>query len=202
MMKGVGRNKVKGSKGRLLAGWWKGTFGLIAVLGLLMGIMVAQVKSPEQERLLERRDRRERLLERMNGGRSPNALFRSPLGSFTPRSRQFSEELVWFKPVLDPISIAFSPDGQYLASPISHNRIGIFRVSDGYLIRTLTGHTDWVNSVTFSPDGSLIASGSGDTTIKIWRVSDGYLIRTLEGHTDDVRSVSFSPDGSLIVSGG
>jgi WD40 repeat protein/subtilase family serine protease len=69
------------------------------------------------------------------------------------------------------------------------------------LVRTLTGHTDWVRSVAFSPDGSLIASGSVDYTIKLWRVSDGALVRTLTGHTSGVSSVAFSPDGSLIASG-
>jgi len=50
MMQGMGRSNGKRSKGRLLAGWWKRTFGLIAVLGLLMGMMAAQVKSPGRER--------------------------------------------------------------------------------------------------------------------------------------------------------
>jgi hypothetical protein len=167
-----------------------------------MGVMVAQVKPPERERLLERRDGRERLFERMHGGRSPNTLFRFPTSSFTSRSRQFSEELVWFKPLLDPGEVVFSPDGQFLASPKRGGGIGIFRVSDGTLVRTLTGHTDSVYSVTFSPDGNLIASGSRDETINIWQVSDGSLVRTLTGHTDEVSSVTFSPDGSLIASGG
>jgi ribosome assembly protein 4 (RSA4) len=167
-----------------------------------MGVMVAQVKPPERERLLERRDGRERLFERMHGGRSPNTLFRFPTSSFTSRSRQFSEELVWFKPLLDPGEVVFSPDGQFLASPKRGGGIGIFRVSDGTLVRTLTGHTDSVYSVTFSPDGNLIASGSRDETINIWQVSDVSLVRTLTGHTGEVRSVTFSPDGSLIASGG
>ena len=201
MVQCMGRSKRSESKGRLLTGWWKGTFGLIALLGLLMGVMVAQVKPPEQERLLERRDGRERLFERMQGGRSPNSLFRSPAGSFTSRSRQFSEELVWFKPLLDPGEVVFSPDGQFLASPKRGGGIGIFRVSDGTLVRTLTGHTDVVTSVAFSPDGNLIASGSWDKTIKTWRVSDGSLVRTLTGHTGYVISVAFSPDGILIASG-
>ena len=197
MMQGMGRNERKGSKGRLLTGWWKGTFGLIVLLGLLIGMMAAQVKSIERERLSERRQGTERLFEMMQGQRSSNLSFRSPTSSFTSRSRQFLPELVWFQTYLTPVSVAFSPDGQFLASPQGSNKVGIFQVSDGYLIRTLTGHTDEVYSVSFSRDGSLIASGSQDRTIKIWRVSDGSLVRTLESHRDWVLSVPFSPDSSL-----
>ena len=38
----------------------------------------------------------------------------------------------------------------------------------GELIRTLTGHTHWVNSVSFSPDGETLASGSLDGTVLLW----------------------------------
>jgi WD40 repeat protein len=48
--------------------------------------------------------------------------------------------------------------------------IKLWRVSDGSLVRTLTGHTDSVWSVSFSPDGRLLASGSRDNTIKLWQV--------------------------------
>jgi WD40 repeat protein len=66
---------------------------------------------------------------------------------------------------------------------VEDDTIKLWRVSDGALVRTLTGHTYDVYSVAFSPDGSLLASGSGDDTIKLWRVSDGALVRTLTGHT-------------------
>ncbi|MFM6250725.1 MAG: WD40 repeat domain-containing protein, partial [Dolichospermum sp.] len=41
----------------------------------------------------------------------------------------------------------------------------------GNLLRTLSGHSNWVWSVAWSPDGRTLASGSWDNTIKIWQVS-------------------------------
>ena len=67
--------------------------------------------------------------------------------------------------------------------------------------RTLTGHTEWVNSVSFSPDGNILASGSVDNTIRLWNSNTGRHIRTLTGHTSSVNSVSFSPNGQMLASG-
>lgn len=111
------------------------------------------------------------------------------------------QDLVWFRTMLTGESVSFSPDGQFLATTGGFGAIFIYRVSDGSIVRTLTGHTDWVNSVTFSPNGQILASGSWDNTIKLWRVSDGSLIRTSTGHTDLVTSVTFSPDGQFLASG-
>jgi hypothetical protein len=98
-------------------------------------------------------------------------------------------------------SVAFSPDGQTLATGSRSDTVRLWRVSDGTALLTLTGHTEGVSSVAFSPDGHTLASRSHDGNICLWQVSDGTLLHTLEGHRDGVDSVAFSPDGQTLASG-
>ena len=78
-------------------------------------------------------------------------------------------------------SVVFSPNGEYLASGYGGYTIGVWRVSSGERIKTLTGHSSAVKSVVFSPNGEYLASGSD--TIEVWRVSSGERINTLTGHS-------------------
>jgi tetratricopeptide (TPR) repeat protein len=66
--------------------------------------------------------------------------------------------------------VAFSPDGQTLASASWDNTVRLWRVADGQELRTLTGHTSYVYSVAFSPDGQTLAS-AGDDTVRLWPAS-------------------------------
>ncbi|MBN2394416.1 MAG: hypothetical protein JXR84_27020 [Anaerolineae bacterium] len=106
-------------------------------------------------------------------------------------------------------SVAFSPDGQTLASGSNDNTIILWDVTDPRaptpLGVPLTGHTGDVRSVAFNPDGQTLASGSSDGTIILWDVTDPRaptpLGAPLTGHTRDVWSVAFSPDGQTLASG-
>ncbi|MEG5140166.1 MULTISPECIES: serine/threonine-protein kinase [unclassified Microcoleus] len=97
-------------------------------------------------------------------------------------------------------SVAFSPNGEVIASGSDDKTIKLWQVQNGQEIVTLAGHANSVHTVVFSPDGKTLASSSHDKKIKLWRMKDGQEIRTLAGHSNSVYGLTFSPDGETVAS--
>ena len=98
------------------------------------------------------------------------------------------------------LSVAFSRNGQFLASGSLDHAVRLWDIPTGTPYSTLSGHSNWVSSVACSPNSKLVASGSYDHIVRLWNVIEGTLY-VLRGHVDRIDSVVFSPDGQLIVSG-
>ena len=77
--------------------------------------------------------------------------------------------------------VAFSPDGQHVASASEDGTVKIWNIPlsldtgvvTGQPVLTLTGHTDKVWTLTFSPDGTHLATSSNDGTARVWDAHDG-----------------------------
>ena len=94
-------------------------------------------------------------------------------------------------------NVAFSPDGNTIASGSYDNTVRFWDAHTGTLIHTL--HTGGIRGLSFSPDGNTIATGGG--SVRLWNAHTGKLIRTLTEHTDIVLDVAFSPHGNTIATG-
>jgi WD40 repeat protein len=97
-------------------------------------------------------------------------------------------------------AVAFSPDGQLLASASRDNTVRLWNWATGEPVQLLKGHGSLVNAVAFSPDGQLLASASWDNTVRLWNPATGEQVQQLEGHGNSVNAVAFSPDGQLLAS--
>ena len=60
--------------------------------------------------------------------------------------------------------MAVTPDGQRAVSASDDKTLKVWEVSSGRELRTLNGHSGWVNAVAVTPDGQRAVTASEDHT--------------------------------------
>jgi eukaryotic-like serine/threonine-protein kinase len=98
-------------------------------------------------------------------------------------------------------TVAFSPDGQFLAYTYGDSTLKLWDLKAGRLIASLEGHANTVMSLAFSPEGHWLLSGSLDRTTIAWNLRTKERAATLTGHLGGVTALAISADGSRLVSG-
>lgn len=103
-------------------------------------------------------------------------------------------------------AVAFSPDGNMLASGHSDNTVKLWDVSSGKELKTLSSGKDptlgSVSSVAFSSDGKtlLALTSAGYGQIKLWDIATGKM-RTIAESIALISSIALSPDGKTLAAG-
>lgn len=98
--------------------------------------------------------------------------------------------------------LAFSPNGELLASGDEDGIIILYQVRQGEVGIPLEGHKEWVRSLTFSPDSSLLVSGGADGIVRFWGVRTGQRQRTFTYADTAIRVLAFSDNGGFLNVGG
>ena len=121
------------------------------------------------------------------------------------RSRR-GKELLTLSRDYEVTSVAWSPDGERLATGSFDKTAKVSDAATGEIMLSLSGHEDWVLCVAWSPDGKRLVTGSQDETAKVWHAQTGKELLTMgrvptatTWASHRVSSVAWSPDGNRLA---
>ena len=112
-------------------------------------------------------------------------------------------EYPWLRStVVDEINyLAFSPDGQTLASAGADSTIKMWHLGAKDLIDIMHKHNGMVRCVAFTPDGRMLVTGGDDRKINFWDMTERQVSMTVSLDDTVAHSLVFSKNGKTLVTG-
>ncbi len=99
-------------------------------------------------------------------------------------------------------SVAFSPDGDYLAAGADDKSVRVINLETHEIIWNLRGHKKTVYAIEYSKDGQYMFSAAWDGTVRVWDTFTGELKHFFEVDYSDITSISVNINGeSMAVAG-
>jgi WD40 repeat protein/tetratricopeptide (TPR) repeat protein len=96
--------------------------------------------------------------------------------------------------------VAFSPDGQWLASASHDRTVRLWDVSGRLPPRAYFGHRDYVRTVAFGAGGQRLVTADRSGLVKVWDVTAPQEARVLPGLPDArPRALAFAPKGGRLA---
>jgi WD40 repeat protein/serine/threonine protein kinase len=96
--------------------------------------------------------------------------------------------------------LAFSRDGESVASAGSDGMVKVWNARTGQDPVPFNARAGPVNDVAFSPDGKQVAAAHERGKVTVWDRPTRKQVLTLAGHVEPVLAVAYSPDGQLLAS--
>lgn len=99
------------------------------------------------------------------------------------------------------MTLAFSPDGRFLAGTFTDSTIiQLWDIPNSFQRTELGRQRGWIYHLLFTPDGRFLISADGEKFIKIWDLAERKEVTILLGHRNSILSLDISPDGRTLAS--
>jgi hypothetical protein len=98
-------------------------------------------------------------------------------------------------------AVAFSPNGQMLATADRNGGISIWDPDNAQELFTLAGHKSCVTALSWRGDSKLLASSSEDGSVKLWEMQEGKQFKSWNAHGSGALCVNYAHDGRLVSCG-
>ncbi len=188
----------------------RGELGYLTVRFAPDGQTLATAGGDNLVRIWDRETRKERHVLRGHGREVTSVAF-SPTQPIIATAGHDQSVRLWDtrtgKPMGTPLSgpadpalsVAFSPDGRWVAAGVMNGKVFVWDVEDPTKRRDV-GHAKRVWALAYAPDGRL-ATGSHDGTVKVWSVAAKQTAIELPTGGAEVWSVTFAAGGRVLAAG-